>query len=432
MTPKRKFRKVAQHLGKRTMLAIIAMLIVGAVNAQKPKLAVMDFMAGVGLYQNDVNGLSDMLINSLFNTGKFELIERGQLCELIGETNLQKSSLSAGQLQQLAIKGVNFLLLGTVNLTGGEYNIDVRVVDVGTGQLYSTAGVTKLSSQTYRDMMPKLANELATKLPQTVNATVSVISVPEKSKSTSVVTLLGYLQVSPDDIGEFSSVPTNIIANINKQGLYGYNDWRLPTQEELELMKANSSKLGLKSSNYMTSTGHTGNVRLVTTGKTITEKEQDRKVEERRIAEERRIKEAEARAQGGVFINGVVWATCNVGNPGTFVSNPEDYGRFYSWDEAQNVCPQGWRLPTEKEFDNLGENASVWKNSGREYANMLFLPAAFITDDKPCGYYWTSDYDNNFRSYTYRYFYQSSNYTYGFGNGGAPISKICCVRCVKK
>jgi len=77
---------------------------------------------------------------------------------------------------------VNFLLLGTVNLTGGEYNIDVRVVDVGTGQLYSTAGVTKLSGQTYRDMMPKLANELATKLPQTVNATVTVIPTPEKPK----------------------------------------------------------------------------------------------------------------------------------------------------------------------------------------------------------------------------------------------------------
>jgi len=69
------------------MLAIIAMLIVGTVNAQKPKLAVMDFVAGVSLYQNDVNGFSDMLINSLFNTGRFELIERGQLYQLIGETN---------------------------------------------------------------------------------------------------------------------------------------------------------------------------------------------------------------------------------------------------------------------------------------------------------------------------------------------------------
>jgi len=336
MTPKRKFRKVAQQLKRKTMLAIIAMLIVGAGNAQKPKLAVMDFMAGVGLYQNDVNGLSDMLINSLFNTGRFELIERGQLSELIGETNLQKSSLSAGQLQQLAIKGVNFLLLGRVNLTGGEYNIDVRVVDVGTGQLYSTAGVTKLSGQTYREMMPKLANELATKLPQTVNATVTVIPA-EKPKTTSVITLLGYLQVYPDDLGEFSSAPTSIIANINRQELYGYNDWRLPTQEELDLMRANSSKLGLKNNEYMVYNGRAGNVRLVTTGKTVTEK-----------------KEAhEATRTNGVQINGVIWATCNVGTVGTFVSNHGECGKYYTFEEAQKVCPQGWRLPTASEFIEL-------------------------------------------------------------------------------
>jgi uncharacterized protein (TIGR02145 family) len=240
MTPKRKFRKVAQQLGKSTMFAIIAMLIVSAVNAQKPKLAVMDFMAGVGLYQNDVNGLSDMLINSLFNTGRFELIERGQLCQLIGETNLQKSSLSAGQLQQLAIKGVNFLLLGTVNLTGGEYNIDIRVVDVGTGQLYSTAGVTKLSTQTYRDMMPKLANELATKLPQTVNATVTVNSTPiqEIISSGKGIEIDGL-------IWAVGNVGSGGFVRPNQYGFYlTYEQaknacpqgWRLPTKVEFETL----------------------------------------------------------------------------------------------------------------------------------------------------------------------------------------------------
>jgi uncharacterized protein (TIGR02145 family) len=282
------FKKLAKQISKTTVLVIIAMLVVSAANAQKPKLAVMDFMAGVGLYQNDVNGLSDMLINSLFNTGRFELIERGQLCQLIEETNLQKSSLSAGQLQQLAIKGVNFLLLGTVNLTGGEYNIDIRVVDVGTGQLYSTAGVTKLSTQTYRDMMPKLANELATKLPQVVNATVTVSSA---------------------------------------------------------------------------------------------------------FAQET-----------GVIINGVKWATRNVGKLFTFADKPEDYGGFYSWYEAQKVCPKGWRLPTISELESLVNAGSAWisqnGNNGRKFgsnSNNIFLPAAGnvgtagnIVGNGLYGIYWSS------------------------------------------
>ena len=78
MTPNRNLKKIAQKLGKIVMIAVTAICIAVTANAQKPKLAVMDFMAGVGLYQKDVDGLSDMLINSLFNTGKFELIERGQ------------------------------------------------------------------------------------------------------------------------------------------------------------------------------------------------------------------------------------------------------------------------------------------------------------------------------------------------------------------
>ncbi|MDR0231794.1 MAG: BACON domain-containing protein [Dysgonamonadaceae bacterium] len=35
-----------------------------------------------------------------------------------------------------------------------------------------------------------------------------------------------------------------------------------------------------------------------------------------------------------VSINGVKWATRNVGEPGTFVENPEDYGEYYQWNKA--------------------------------------------------------------------------------------------------
>lgn len=31
----------------------------------------------------------------------------------------------------------------------------------------------------------------------------------------------------------------------------------------------------------------------------------------------------------------------------------ETYGRLYSWDDAQNVCPSGWHLPSEVEFNEL-------------------------------------------------------------------------------
>ena len=32
-------------------------------------------------------------------------------------------------------------------------------------------------------------------------------------------------------------------------------------------------------------------------------------------------------------------------------------GRYYTWDEAMEACPEGWRLPTDEEWASLGNNA---------------------------------------------------------------------------
>ncbi len=37
-------------------------------------------------------------------------------------------------------------------------------------------------------------------------------------------------------------------------------------------------------------------------------------------------------------------------------SNCVSYGRLYSWDAAQKVCPEGWRLPSSTEFETLAKN----------------------------------------------------------------------------
>ncbi|MDR0831074.1 MAG: hypothetical protein LBN95_13350 [Prevotellaceae bacterium] len=84
-----------------------------------------------------------------------------------------------------------------------------------------------------------------------------------------------------------------------------------------------------------------------------------------------------------VMINGVCWAKTNLG-----ASSPTEYGNYYTWEEAKNACPAGWRLPTKKEIDALcNENKVSYelttqngvkggkftdKNTGKS----LFLPAA--------------------------------------------------------
>ncbi|MDR2928072.1 MAG: fibrobacter succinogenes major paralogous domain-containing protein [Cytophagaceae bacterium] len=104
----------------------------------------------------------------------------------------------------------------------------------------------------------------------------------------------------------------------------------------------------------------------------------------------------------GVVINGVTWATRNVGNRGEFVSAPSDYGNFYDFEDAQSVCPAGWRTPTQTELANLNSAGSVWVSgspNGRRFGpegNTVFIPAAGFdgvfgtTDRGDTGSCWSS------------------------------------------
>ena len=140
----------------------------------------------------------------------------------------------------------------------------------------------------------------------------------------------------------------------------------------------------------------------------------------------------------GVVINGVRWATRNVGKFGTFVENPEDMGMLYQWNRRKawsatnkemiqgwdssvprgetwrrrnDPCPRGWRVPTPAEFQSLIDTGGgFWtaKNgvSGRLFGtipNQIFLPAAGFRNhfdgvlnlaDVGAGY-WSSKQRNN-------------------------------------
>lgn len=161
---------------KISLIIMLLMAFAMAATAQnkKMKIAVMDFKAGVGVNANEVEGLSDMLINTLFETKKFSIVERSQLYEVLKEQNLQ-GELTVQQCVKVGrILGVESVLIGTVNFlaekqtvggsTIGEYNVDIRAVDVESGEVVTTAGGTKSSSSTYRAMMEKIAWQLAENL----------------------------------------------------------------------------------------------------------------------------------------------------------------------------------------------------------------------------------------------------------------------------
>ena len=111
-------------------------------------------------------------------------------------------------------------------------------------------------------------------------------------------------------------------------------------------------------------------------------------------------------------IDGVEWVRQNLaatesGHPykGCEIMN-DIFGRYYTWEQAQSVCPEGWRLPTSAEYDELVEKfdgvgalmADIYFN-GTKAANKMwtYWPAVGALSDKsglslmPTGYAQISD-----------------------------------------
>ena len=155
----------------------------------------------------------------------------------------------------------------------------------------------------------------------------------------------------------------------------------------------------------------------------------------------------------GVLINGIVWASCNVNTPGTFVAHPEDAGMFYqwnrrvgwsstdplvnheggttwdnstptgnTWEKANDPCPTGWRVPTLYEQLSLVYTDNFWGElngvPGRFFGSgeqRVFLPAAgyrygeegWFSGAGNSGSFWNSTSDGN----DYAHYLYFSDYT---------------------
>ena len=202
-------------------------------------LAVMEFRPGTGTDQNAVNGLADMLINSLYDSGNYDIVERSQINHALQELNLQGEYLSTADLTQIGqYLKVDNVLVGTVNFipTGnssdpgfvkGEYNLDVRIVNVKSSRVVATAGVTKSCDQTYRSLMPELASQLSNKL-----------------SASTLPCIQGYLYVYPEYLGKaLYSGAKDKAKHLNSVNALGRSDWRLPTRDEIKMIADNLSLL---------------------------------------------------------------------------------------------------------------------------------------------------------------------------------------------
>lgn len=145
-------------------LFLFSLMCLMALTMQAQRCAVLEFTAKSGVNQSDVNGIAD-IFNSHFNPNGYTKIERTRINRLLEEKNLQQSSITSTDdaVRAGRILNVSRVVIGTVTKVMGEYNLDVSVVVVETGEILAGDGQS-FSGSSYRANVKLLAERLAQKV----------------------------------------------------------------------------------------------------------------------------------------------------------------------------------------------------------------------------------------------------------------------------
>lgn len=358
-------------------LVFIIMISLYALTMQAQRCAVLEFKAGVGISQNDVDGISAIFI-TYFRPAGYTMVERTQIDKVIEEQGFQRSNMTQSQMVRVGqILNVSKIVVGDINVVMGQYNVDTRIINVETGTISATEGATFVSSS-YRSSMQNVAQKLAAKIAIASGSTVQPYT-PYGKKRSSVEVLYGYLKIFPNELGEFQAEPTSVIRQINAQSQYGYNNWRIPTNEELSLLRANNY---LGGGEYMSRENRHGIVLLVTDGKdygTLQAEEQER---QSRLVKKERLRIL--REQG--------WM--DLGLPsGTLWKNENEAGKsVFTYEQAT----KRGRLPTKEQWQEL-KDICQWTREGNRY--IITAPNGESISLPFISYYRLGEYCNDITPY---------------------------------
>ena len=167
---------------------IISILLLQFAQSQKISVAVLDFEA-LMIQDDEAKALTNRIRTELVKTDIYQVVERGQMDEILREQGFQLSGctseaciVEAGQLL-----GVKKMLAGSVSKVGDIYSVELRLIDIMSGKIEK--------SDSY-DMQGDIGQLLTTGMknaldiligitqPQNQNTSISITEKPLKPQNT--------------------------------------------------------------------------------------------------------------------------------------------------------------------------------------------------------------------------------------------------------
>ncbi|OHD16090.1 MAG: hypothetical protein A2Y34_14415 [Spirochaetes bacterium GWC1_27_15] len=131
-------------------------------NVNKPLMAIIDFESNVNIALN-VNdlGITDMLTTAMFNTGKFELVERSRLATVLKEQKIANSDdFTSGNAARIGeLLGADYILTGKITSAirdvqdkyshyelNASITFNLSAIDSSTGKIFKSVEGTGADS----------------------------------------------------------------------------------------------------------------------------------------------------------------------------------------------------------------------------------------------------------------------------------------------
>jgi TolB-like protein len=166
-------------------------------NPPQKNIAVSD-LVGQGVDQSSVSIISDRLRTELFNTGAFKVLERQAMQDILKEQGFQQTGCTSDQciVEIGQLLGVSHMVSGTVGKIGAMFTINVRMIDIKTGEIVYTTSVDCRCA--IEDMLTSSVPSIAGKIAGNVVKPVPIVS---KTQPATQVPKRGSLQLITEPPG---------------------------------------------------------------------------------------------------------------------------------------------------------------------------------------------------------------------------------------
>jgi len=149
----------------RTVISFFLLLFsVSIAQDAKTNIAVID-LDPTGISNNEAQFLSNRLRIELFETGKFQVVEREKMNAILNEQGFQQSGCTSVEcaIEIGQLLNVNVMVAGSIGKIEDIYSLSIRLIDVETGVIIRTAtrDYEGNLSEVLTDVIPEVSIELA-------------------------------------------------------------------------------------------------------------------------------------------------------------------------------------------------------------------------------------------------------------------------------